>query len=219
MASSRKNKSLHIDAQAVSALSLAKCGLLYPVTGLMNSTQSQELARTRTLQDQTFPFPFILTPSGKRNIEILQDAQPGEWLDLFSNEEPVGSICVEEVFEIDKTERLKQIYGTDNLSHPGVQSTAERLGPYAISGEYTINQTSIKHNIDMIHQAKARIDAKHTTAIMVAANPLHRGHERLIRQALETTDLLVLFLLKPFSEHAALSYEVRYEILNHFISN
>ncbi len=218
MASSRKNKALFIDKQAVSALSLAKAGLLAPVERLMTKEESNQLNKSMTYQNRTFPFPFLLTPSGKRNIEVLENAQKGDYLDLFCEGEPIGSICVDEIFEIDISERLKQIYGTDNLSHPGVEATAERLGPYSVSGEYTINQSSIKANIELIQQAKELVDAKHMTAIMIAANPLHRGHERVIRQALEKTDLLVLFLLKPFND-TDLGYKIRYEVLEEYTSN
>ena len=52
----------------------------------------------------------------------------------------------------------------------------------------------------------------------MAANPLHRAHERLIRQSLDTTDLLVIFLLKPYTKQN-LSYELRKEALEYFINN
>ena len=52
----------------------------------------------------------------------------------------------------------------------------------------------------------------------MTANPLHRAHERLIRQALDSTDLLVIFLLKPY-ESLSLSYEIRKEALEYFVNN
>jgi sulfate adenylyltransferase len=52
----------------------------------------------------------------------------------------------------------------------------------------------------------------------MAANPLHRAHERLIRQTLENTDLLVIFLLKPYTE-SNLSYDIRKKALDFFINN
>lgn len=219
MASSRKNRALYIDSQAVSALCLAKAGLLSPVESLMTEEESKSLMASNALDIKEFPFPFLLTPSGKRNIQVLKESKKGDCLDLFSEGEPIGSICIDEIFEIDISERLKQIYGTDNLTHPGVEATASRLGPYSVTGEYTINLSDIKANIELIKEAKERISAKHTTAIMIAANPLHRGHERVIRQTLENTDLVVLFLLQPFDNNADLDYQIRYDILYQFVSN
>jgi sulfate adenylyltransferase len=53
---------------------------------------------------------------------------------------------------------------------------------------------------------------------MMAANPLHRAHERLIRQTLDKTDLVVVFLLKPYNEKD-LIFETRKETLEYFITN
>jgi sulfate adenylyltransferase len=219
MASSRKNKALYIDSQAVSALCLAKAGLLSPVESLMSEKESKSLMASNALDIKEFPFPFLLTPNGKRNLEVLKEAQKGDCLDLFSEGEPIGNICIDEIFHIDISERLKQIYGTDNLAHPGVEATAARLGPYSVKGEYSINLTSIKSNIERINEAKAHIGAKHTTAIMIAANPLHRGHERVIRQSLEATDLIVLFLHQPMNSDTGLDYQIRHDVLDQFISN
>jgi sulfate adenylyltransferase len=69
-----------------------------------------------------------------------------------------------------------------------------------------------------IESAKQRVGAQHVTAIMMGANPLHRAHERLIRQALDKTDLIVIFLLKPFN-NTDLQYDLRSETLHYFVQN
>jgi len=218
MTSSRKNKTLYIDKEAVSALELLKDGLLAPATSLMNSKESQKVLKTGLINGKTFPFPFILAPSGKTNAEVLKSLENGEELTLVFDGEPFAILTVEEVFHINPSDRIKQIYGTDDLSHPGVSSTMSRLGPLAVCGEYELINESSNKNKQLIEDAKKRIDAKHTTSLVMALNPLHRAHERLIRQALENTDLLVIFLLKPYTE-SNLSYETRKESLEFFINN
>jgi len=218
MASSRKNRALYIDQEAVSALVLLKSGMLTPVTELMNEAQSVEVLSSGMFKGKTFPFPLILSPSGKINETILTSAQKGEILDLISENTLVGEICVDEVYKIDPHERLRQIYGTEDLSHPGVSATHKRLGQYAICGSYSIDLSSVEMIRSAIAEAKEQIDAKHVTAIFMAANPLHRAHERLIRQSLERTDLIVIFLLKPYN-NANLSYELRYQALKYFVEN
>lgn len=218
MASSRKNRTLHIDQEALSALALLKSGILAPVTQLMNEQQCIQVLETGMFDGSTFPFPLILSPSGKTNESILLSTTKGEILDLVCDQEVVGEICVDEVFAIDPAKRLNQIYGTEDLSHPGVNATFKRLGKYAICGNYTIDVTPITSIRQKIKNAKEQVGAKHTTAIFMAANPLHRAHERLIRQSLERTDLIVIFLLKPYSS-ADLSYELRNEVLQFFVEN
>jgi sulfate adenylyltransferase len=218
MASSRKNRALYIDQEAVSALTLLKSGMLSPVTALMNETQSKEVLSSGMFMGKTFPFPLILSPSGKVNETILTTAVKGEILELICDNVIVGELCVDEVYPIDPRERLHQIYGTEDLSHPGVSATHKRLGKYAICGDYSIDLSSVQSIQEMLIQAKEQIGAQHTTALFMAANPLHRAHERLIRQSLERTDLIVIFLLKPYN-NADLKYELRYETLKFFIDN
>ena len=218
MTSSRKNKTLLIDKEAASALELLKDGLLSPVKSLMNSTQSQDVLRTGLINGKTFPFPFILAPSGVMNAEVLSSVESGEEITILFDNKPFATLIVEEVFHIDPSDRIKQIYGTDDINHPGVMATMNRLGSLAVSGEYELVNKSRNTNKQEIENAKKATDAKHTTSLVMAANPLHRAHERLIRQTLDTTDLLVIFLLKPYTE-SNLDYEIRKEALEFFTNN
>lgn len=218
MALSRKNRSLYIDQEAVSALTLLKSGILSPVTELMDEAQSKEVLATGMFKGKTFPFPLILSPNGKVNESVLTSAKKGEILDLVSDNTVVGELSVNEVFQIDPKERLRQIYGTEDLSHPGVNATYKRLGKFAIAGEYSIDLTPVETIRNLIEDAKKEIGASHSTALFMAANPLHRAHERLIRQSLERTDLIVIFLLKPYN-NANLSYDLRYQSLQYFVNN
>ena len=218
MTSSRKSKTLFIDKEAASVLELVSESLLAPVTKLMNEKESQEVLRTGLIDGQSFPFPFILAPSGKKNEEVIQSLQPNEQISIICNGKEFATLKVEETFRINPKERVKHIYGTDDLTHPGVMATIKRIGNWALSGKYTILHKTKNKNKIKIQQAKELIDAKHTSSLMMGVNPLHRAHERLIRQTLENTDLLVIFLLKPY-DSANLKYEIRKEALEYFINN
>ncbi|CAI6151908.1 MAG: Sulfate adenylyltransferase [uncultured Sulfurimonas sp.] len=218
MTSSRKNKILYIDKEAASVLELVADGLLSPVTKLMCKAESKQVLETGLIDGKSFPFPFILAPSGKKNEEIISALSIGEDIILLSDGEEFALLHVEETFQIDPHERVKHIYGTDDVTHPGVQATMKRLGSWAISGEYTlIKTTPNKGKIDILN-AKKRVDAKHTSSLVMAANPLHRGHERLIRQTLDSTDLLVIFLLKPYNT-TNINYDIRHEALEYYLNN
>ena len=218
MTSSRKNKTLYIDKEAASALELVKDGLLNPVTKLMGEKESASVLKTGMLDGKTFPFPFILAPSGKKNEEMMQSLEMGEQISIICDDTEFATLIVDEVFQIDPKERVKHIYGTDDLTHPGVMATIKRIGSWALSGEYTLTNTKVNENILKIQQAKELVEANHTTSLVMAANPLHRAHERLIRQTLETTDLLVIFLLKPY-DSANLAFDIRKESLEFFVNN
>jgi len=218
MVSKRKNRALFIDKEAVSALALAKKGLLKPVEGLMGEVEARETDRTKLYKNKTFPFSFILAPSGRRNEEVLKSANKGEIIELVCEGKIYGKIVVDEVFPINKEDRVRNIFGLLDMSHPGIQRTLKRLGNYAISGEYTIEFESVDEAIEKVSFALKKIDARHITALMMAAKPLHRVHERMIRLALEESDLVVIFLLKPYVKDD-LPYDVRYKTLKFFKDN
>ncbi len=214
----RKNKTLLIDREAASALELVKDGLLYPVSKLMGKDKSQLVLDSSLIEGQTFPFPFILAPAGNRNEKVLSSLSKDEEITILCEGKEFATLVVDEIFKINPTDRIKHIYGTDDLTHPGVMATTKRLGKWAINGQYQIINYQANKNIKLIADAKEVINAKHISSLFMAANPLHRAHERLIRQTLDSTDLLVIFLLKPY-ESKNLSYEIRKEALEYFINN
>ncbi|MEA2111039.1 MAG: sulfate adenylyltransferase [Campylobacterota bacterium] len=218
MESLRKNRALHIDDEAYSALAMLKNELLLPATKLANKEKYTEVLKHSLIRGKTFPFPLILAPAGQRNKEVLSSVQENELLDLVCDDIKIGEITTEEVYKINKDERLHQVYGTSEFSHPGVHGTWQRLGSYAISGHYTLKNQDKKNIKYLVNDAKKRISATRTSALMMTANPLHRAHERLIRQAIEQTDLLVIFLLKPYNING-INYDVRYQALEYFITN
>ncbi len=221
MTSSRKNKTLFIDKEAASALELVKCGLLKPLTGLMNKKEKQDVLRTGMIDGQTFPLPFILAPSGTKNERVIQSLKKDEQITIICDGEEFATLIVDEIFQTDPSTRTKHLFGTDDLTHPEVRTAMARLGSWAVSGKYNILNRSLHQNIknkETINSSKKVINAKHTTALILAANPLHRANERLIRQALDTTDLLVIFLLKPYNSKN-LEYDIRKASLEFFINN
>lgn len=218
MASTRKNKALFVDKEAIASLSLAKEGILFPVTGLMNSKDAKKVDTSNLYNGKSFPFSFILAPSGKRNSEVLESLKSGETVDLIENQRTIGTLEVDEIFEIDPIKRVEKIYGTSDTTHPGVVSTLARLGKYAISGKYEIEFYDVKKSKQQISDAVEKVEAKHITGIVTAARPVNRGHERLIRLALEKTDLVVIFLSKPYSEDSV-HYNIRYEALDYLVKN
>ncbi|MRJ02449.1 MAG: sulfate adenylyltransferase [Epsilonproteobacteria bacterium] len=215
---SSKRDSLFIDREALATLALLQEGLLYPVTKLMGSKEAQEVDETKEYHGRSFPFPFIFAPAGKRNEEVLRRAQRGDQLDLIEGGKKVGEIVVDEVFPIDPIQRLKSIYGTSDTSHPGIISTLKRMGKYALSGDYWVDFDEVHRTKELIVKRKRELKAKRVSAIMLAAKPLHRAHERLIRLTLENSDLVVLFLLKPYSKER-FTYELRHKILDYFVKN
>ena len=211
-------KELHIDIEAVATLAMAKEGLLYPVTKLMGQKEAAEVDRTQMYKYKSFPFSFVLAPNGKRNEQTIKTLKPGENVAFMCEGEQIGQIKIAEVFPINKDERIRLIYGTNNQENQGVRDTYRRLGNYAISGEYTINFPDIIEHINQVRYAIADTEARCITSIMLSAKPFHRVHERIIRNSLAQCDLMVIFLMKSYTNDF-LPFELRYKTIEYFIEN
>ena len=211
-------KSLYIDTEALSTLALIKAGLISPVEGLMGEAEAREVDETKLYKGVPFPFSFILAPKGEQNHQTLLTLQKGEVVDLITDNQKVGELIVDETFPIDPKKRLYNIYGTYDQSHPGVKNTLARLGEIAVSGEYSVIYPLITDNINRIQKMVNKTGAKFITSMMLAANPLNRAHERMIRQAISDSDLLIIFLRKPFTSEG-LRYDIRHNALTTFVEN
>jgi len=213
-----KNNLLYIDKEAVTTLAMARDGLLKPVTSLMNKKETEEVNKTGLHKGEIFPFPFILAPSGKRNKKVLESAKKGDLLLLICNDEKVGTIKVDEIFPINKDERVKQIYGTNSELHEGANDTAKRLGDLAICGKYEIEFNDILDHIWKIEEMIKNVEAKSISSIILSGKPFHRVHERIIRSALEKCDMLIILLRKPYKDDE-LSFDVRFKTIEFFLNN
>lgn len=213
-----QNKSLYIDTEALSTLALVKAGLINPVTGLMGEKEAKEVDSTQMYKGVPFPFSFILAPTGVKNHQTLVSAKKGDVINLMNEKRKVGELTVDETFPIDPKQRLVSIYGTHDFTHPGVKNTMARLGEIAISGEYTVEYPLITDNLNRIKNMISKTGAKSISSLMLAANPLNRAHERMIRQAITDSDLLIIFLRKPFTTKG-LRYDIRHNALTTFLEH
>jgi len=213
-----KNKSLYIDTEALSTLALVKAGLIAPVTSLMNKEEAQGVDSTQLYKGVPFPFSFVLAPAGEKNAATLASIKKGDSVDLINANKKVGELIVDETFSIDPKQRLNNIYGTHDSSHPGVKNTIARLGDVAVCGEYSVEYPLITDNINRIQKMINKTGAKFISSMMLAANPLNRAHERMIRQAISDSDLLIIFLRKPFTSEG-LRYDIRHNALTTFVDN
>lgn len=220
MDSSKRNnrQALYIDTEALSALALVQAGLISPVEKLMNEEESLRVDETKFYKGVPFPFAFILAPKGKQNNQVLQSVQAGEVIDLVSENKKVGELTVDGTFSINPTQRLHNIYGNADTSHPGVKNTAARLGKIAVCGDYTVAYPLLEDNINRIQSMITKTGAKFVSALMLSANPFNRAHERMIRQAISDADLLIIFLRKPFTTDG-LRYDIRHNALTTFVDN
>ncbi len=197
--SSKPRKALYIDKEALSSLALVQEGLLAPISSLANS---------KTLHLDSYLTPFVLNPAGKRNRKVLESTKPNDVLDIVFERRKVGYLRVEEVFPIDRHARTIQLTGLQGGAE--FDRIYSRLGDLAVCGEYQVDFPDIKEAKARLQEQITAHNAKHITGLVLDGQIFHKAHEALIRDALSMSDLVVLFLLKPY-RHTIIHYDMQKE--------
>ncbi len=202
-----------VDLEAVITLEMIATGVLSPNKGFMNEIDYKSvLTEGRLSNGVVWPVPLSFAPIGERNREIIQALEVGDEIALAdSSKEAVAILKIEDIFDYDREFRATHLFGTVDRDHPGVDSIYRRMGDTALGG--TI------HLLRRVHWGPfedIRLEPKDTWKLfyeekkfksvggfITGANPLHRGHEYIHRNALEELDGL---FVQPLVEMAKREY-------------
>ncbi len=202
-----------VDMEAVITLEMIATGVLSPNEGFMNEADyNSVLTKGRLTNGLIWPAPLSFAPIGSRNKEIIESLSIGDEVTLANeNNDPVAILTIEDIFKYDKEHRASHLFGTTDRNHPGVDSIFRRMGDVALGGPIRLLQ-----RVDWGPFEKLRLEPKDTwhtfyeekkfrsaAGFITGANPLHRGHEYIHKNALEEIDGL---LLQPLVEMAKREY-------------
>lgn len=215
----RSLPSIRVDTQAVITIEMICTGVLSPNKGFMNEPDYLgSLEKGRLADGTVWPVPLSFAPFGKRNGETIKGLSVGDEVALTNSaNEPVAILALEDIFDYDKAHRAKHLFGTEDRSHPGVNSIFERMGDVSLGGTLTMLQRMDWGPFESIRQEPS--DLWHTfyeekkfnsvAGFITGANPFHRGHEYIHRNALETIDGLLLQPLVEMAKHEFVRPEYR----------
>ena len=202
-----------IDMEAVITVEMIATGVLSPNEGFMNEVDYKSvLTEGRLANGLVWPVPLSFAPIGKRNEKVVQSLSVGEEVALVNEEnQPIAIMSLEDIFEYDKGYRASHLFGTTDRDHPGVDAIYRRMGDIALGGPI-----KLLRRVDWGPFEKLRLEPKDTwhefyeekkfrsaAGFITGANPLHRGHEYIHKNALEEIDGL---LLQPLVEMAKREY-------------
>lgn len=213
----RSLPSIRVDLEAIITIEMIATGVLSPNTGFMNEDDYHSVLEKGRLTDGTvWPVPLSFAPSGERNSSTAAQLSVGDEVALVDHrDEPVAILKIEDLFAYDKEHRASKLFGTTDRSHPGVDSIFRRMGDISLGGPLTLLQRADWGPFEKLRRApldtwKLFYDEKKFSSVagfITGANPLHRGHEYIHRNALEEIDGL---FLQPLVEMAKREY-VRHE--------
>ncbi|MBO1005602.1 sulfate adenylyltransferase [Pseudogracilibacillus auburnensis] len=202
-----------VDLEAVITLEMIATGVLSPNEGFMNEADYKSVLNNGRLENGlVWPVPLSFAPIGERNSQVIKSISVGDEVALTDeSSEPVAILNVEDIFDYDKAYRASHLFGTTDRNHPGVDSIYRRMGDVALGGPI-----KLLRRVDWGPFEKLRMEPKETWKLfyeekkfrsvggfITGANPLHRGHEYIHRNALEEIDGL---LLQPLVEMAKREY-------------
>jgi sulfate adenylyltransferase len=202
-----------VDLEAVITLEMIATGVLSPNEGFMNEKDYKSvLTEGRLSNGVVWPVPLSFAPIGDRNKQIIQGLSVGDEVALADEtKEPVAILKLEDIFYYDREFRAQHVFGTTDRNHPGVDAIYRRMGDTALAGPITLVRRvhwgpfeSIrmepKETWKMFYEDKK---FKSVGGFITGANPLHRGHEYIHRNALEEMDGL---FVQPLVEMAKREY-------------
>lgn len=202
-----------VDMEAVITVEMVATGVLSPNDGFMSEKDYNAVLEEGRLADGTvWPVPLSFAPVGEMNRKIIEELSVGDEIVLIDAEkQPVAIQKLEDIFQYDKDKRASHLFGTTDRSHPGVDSIYRRMGDIALGGEiYLLNRA------DWGPFEKIRMEPKDTwhlfyeekefntmAGFITGANPMHRGHEYIHKNALEEVDGV---FIQPLVEMAKREY-------------
>ena len=185
-----------LDARAAADAELIATGALSPLEGFVRKEEYLSVIRELRLPSGAlFSIPITLTVP-RADAEKISEGKVAAL--VCPQGDVVGTIAVDEVFELDRELEAKEVYKTTERKHPGVAYLFARGEELGVGGRITLARRTIERKFPQHHRDPGEVRALiaergwRRTVAFQTRNPIHRAHEYLLRSALETVDGLVV---------------------------
>ena len=179
-------KEIELDAIALSDLELIGIGAYSPLSGFLNQADYESVVeKMRLANGLVWSIPITLPV----NPSVAATLQQGEQVKLVHNGEVYGTLTVGDIYESNKQQEAKNVYGTEDLAHPGVAKLFERPATY-VGGEVTLIKKSLKpfpaYTFEPAETREIFAEKGWKTIVgFQTRNPVHRAHEYIQKVALK----------------------------------
>ena len=165
-------------------------GLFSPLRGFMDRADYASVTQTCAMKNgEVFPLPITLDV----DFQTYKAAKTGDTIVCTYRSSEIGSIAVEDRFEIDPKADAMAVFKTIDSAHPGVAREMRRF-PFRIGG--AVHLTDDRYSGESMDPAALRNAFAQkgwsTIAGFQTRNPVHRAHEHLQRIGLEICDGLFI---------------------------
>jgi len=193
-------REVKMSSRETSDLIMIGMGAFSPVSGFMGREDWKGICEEFKMGSGIFwPIPITLSISRDEAFGLRE----GDEVALVDGESGVlmGSMRIEEKYTIDKSYECKQIFRTDDQSHPGVVKVMAQ-GEFNIAGPLKVfSELDYPDRFPDLYarpeETRAIFEERgwQTIAALQLRNPMHRSHEYLAKIGLEISDGLFIHQL------------------------
>lgn len=173
MTSKSLNKSIFIDNNTIRTLEELLSGTIESTNNL--STKEELLTAGHV--------GVILAPNGKRNEIAIEHMSKGDVVKVQLGKKVLGEIEVDSTYHLDFAE--KKMMMEDEF----------RTGSYGIHGKVSLVDNKALKLKNLVNKKIKGLNASKVTGVFTTATPIHMAIENVLRETLEHTDLIVLFVI------------------------
>ena len=189
--SAKSMKKMTVNSAAAANLVMLGAGYFTPLEGFMGKNDMISVANNMRLESGLFwPTPVVNLTNQEVDfkegdtIALIDPNVEGDQIIAIQNVDKIEELNSEEIDNI-----VLQVFGTKDISHPGVQTFYEQ-GNKLISGDvkvlnFSYFEKDFGETFRTAMQIRASIESKGLTNVVAfqTRNPMHRAHEELCRMA------------------------------------
>lgn len=181
--------SLQLSSRSACDLELLATGAYSPLDRFMGKADyDRVLSEMRLGEGHLFPIPITLPVKADHSFSV------GNQVALRSaKNELLAIMTIEEIYEWDRQEAARQVFGTEGVRHPLVAEMS-RWGEVNISGPIKVLQTPPHADFRALRltpvetREKLQKLGRNNVVAFQTRNPLHRVHEEIMRRAVRKVD-------------------------------
>lgn len=182
-------RSVQLTQRETCDLEMLAVGAFSPLATFMGKADLERVVDEMRLADGTvFPIPVTLSVDDPIDISA---GKPIALRDARNN--LLAVMDVEEIYEWDRDNLVRNVFGTDDLRHPLV-SEASRWGRFNLSGRLRVLNLPLYHDFTDLRltpaETRERLEAlgRPNVVAFQTRNPIHYAHEIMTRRAIESND-------------------------------
>ena len=187
-------KQVPVSAADLSTVYRIADGTLSPLTGPMDSATYNRVLNESVVESNGKDYAWTIPLAFPITSELAGTLSAGETVALTNPAgDVVATLVLSDVYEWNKTEYLKSVYGTERTDHPGADMVLEGAADktHLIGGQLRAlpqpKNASFGQYVLTPREVRAFLSEKGWEAVVAfqTRNPLHRAHEYALVYALE----------------------------------